>query len=91
MLEVDLLVLDTERKEEGKKTQKKKKEKKKKKKVYSKGLFFFISILYYVDLVNFGPFGTAISELRVRSSDKKIRVQDRKENGTNREKKKKET
>ena len=81
--------MDTEQKEEGKKTQKKKKEKKKKKKVYSERLFFFISILYYVDLVYFGPFGTAISELRVRSSDKKTSVQDRKENGTIRKKQKK--
>ena len=36
-----------------------------------KRFILFISILFYVDLVCFGPFGTAISELRVRSSDKK--------------------
>ena len=51
-----------------------------------KGLFFFISILFYVDLVCFGPFGTAISKLRVRSSDKKIEF--KRENGTNWQKKK---
>ena len=50
-----------------------------------KGLFFFISILFYVDLVCFGPFGTAILKLRVRSSDKKTEF--KRENGTNRQKK----
>ena len=53
----------------------------KRRKCKKKRFVLFISILFYVDLVCFGPFGTAISELRVRSSDKKIEF--KRENDTN--------